>query len=411
MRSGYEHLQHMIKDALTQLGYPDDIYELIKEPSRLMKVRFPVRMDDDSVKIFTGFRAQHHDVFGVTQGNVHFRPDITEDEIAALSILRSVKASNLQLPLGGSSGGIICDLRELSFRELERLCRAYIRAIQHIIGPSIDIPTSDASVDPQIMAWMMDEYSRLHTGVNPNFITGKPYILGGINNKQTAVEKGVYHTVNALIDVYHLPVKDTRVMIHGTGIIGSYLAEKLYQAGIKIVGISDPQKALYNPDGLNIPMLLKQKDNFGIFSRMIKDTISLEEFLEKENDMFIITSKQEQVDLHIAKKLNTSFILETVNNTLDKEAIHYLDEKGIVMIPEVLATNGGIVYAYLEWMEYKQGKKFTDKEIDDYLKQIILHAIEEAKYTSLKKKVNMYSASYMLGMKNQAEAIRYRGWL
>ncbi|MFC4404328.1 Glu/Leu/Phe/Val family dehydrogenase [Gracilibacillus xinjiangensis] len=411
MRSSYEHLQFMMKNVLDHLGYPNDLYELIKEPSRVMKVRFPVRMDDDSVKIFTGFRAQHHDVFGVTQGNVHFRPNITEDEIAALSILRSVKSSNLQLPLGGSSGGVICDLRELSFRELERLCRGYIRAIHHIIGPNMDIPSSDASVDPQIMAWMMDEYSRLHTGMDPNFITGKPFILGGIKNKQTAVEQGVYHTIYALIDEYHLPLKDTKVMIHGSGIIGSYIAQKLYQLGVKVVGISDPQKAIYNPDGLNIPMVFKQKDNFGIFTRVIKDTITLDEFWEQDNDILLLTTKQDQVDVNIAKKLRTSFIVETVNNTLDQAAIDYLHEQETVMVPEVLATNGGIVYAYLEWMEYKQGKKFTDKEVDDNFKEIIQHAIKEAKYTSLQKKVNMYLASYMIGMKNQVEAIRYRGWL
>lgn len=400
-----------MKDVLDQLGYPDEVYQLMKEPTRIMRIRFPVRMDDDSVKIFTGYRAQHHDVFGVTQGNVHFRPNITEEEIAALAILRSVKSSNLQIPLGGSSGGIVCDLRELSFRESERLCRGYIRSIHHIIGPNIDIPSSDAAVDPQMMAWMMDEYSRLHTGMNPNFIAGKPFVLGGINNKQTAVEQGVYHTIHALIDEYNLPLKETKVMIHGTGNIGSYLARMLNDSGVKVVGISDPQNAVYHPDGLNIPEILKQKDHFGIVTRFIDESISIDEFMEKESDLLILTTKQEQVNVNIAKKLNTSIIVETVNNTLDQEAINHLHSRGIEMVPEVLATNGGIVYAYLEWLEYKQGKKFTDKEIEEYFKDIIHLAIKEAKYTSLKKNINMYLASYMIGMKNQAEAIRYRGWL
>jgi glutamate dehydrogenase len=401
----------MMKDVLTQLGYPKDMYELLKEPLKVLKVRIPVKMDDDTVQIFTAYRSQHHDVFGITQGNVHFRPDLTEEEIAALSILRSVKASNLQLPIGGSSGGIICDPRKLSYRELERLSRGYIRAIHHNIGPHIDIPSSDASLDAQIIAWMMDEYSRLHCEVDPNFISGKPYILGGLKYKESAIEQGIFHTLCAMIDEYHLNVKETKVIIHGSGAIASYIANKLYQIGVKVIGISDPQKAIYDEEGINIPDLFKHKDNFGIFNYDKDKSISLEEFWFIPNDFVVLTTKHEQVDIDLAQKLHTRFILETVNHTLTKDAIQLLHEKDVIMIPEVLTTNGGIVYAYLEWLEYKQGKRFSEKEIETLFNEIIQNALQLAKRTSVKFKVNMYTSSYMIGLKNQAEAIRYRGWI
>ncbi|GAE91337.1 NAD-specific glutamate dehydrogenase [Gracilibacillus boraciitolerans JCM 21714] len=163
MQKAYTHLQEMMLEILKKLGYPNEVYQFLKEPTMSIKVRIPVRMDDDTVRIFTGYRTKHHDVFGITQGNVHFRPDLTEEEVSQLAILRSVKTSNLQIPLGGSSGGgVVCDIRELSFHELERICRGYIRAIHQVIGPEIDILSSDASMDPQLIAWMMDEYSQLN---------------------------------------------------------------------------------------------------------------------------------------------------------------------------------------------------------------------------------------------------------
>ncbi len=272
MQKGYMHLQEMMLELLNQMGYPNEIYQLLKQPTRSLKVRIPVRMDDDSVKIFTGYRARHHDVFGITQGNVHFRPDITEEEISQLAILRSVKTSNMQIPLGGSSGGVVCDVRELSFRELERVCRGYIRAIQQVIGPETDILSSDASLNPQIMAWMMDEYSQLHTNINPNFIAGKPYVLGGIQNKEIAVEKGVLSTTQSILS-YQVSSKDQGIMIHGIGQIGSFLAAELYQQGYKVIGISDPQGAIYDKAGLDIPNILSKKDSFGLVTRAIPNCI------------------------------------------------------------------------------------------------------------------------------------------
>ncbi|SHN19957.1 Glu/Leu/Phe/Val family dehydrogenase [Gracilibacillus kekensis] len=411
MQKGYIDLQEMMLELLNKMGYPREIYELLKEPTKSIKVRIPVRMDDDSIKIFTGYRTKHHNVFGITQGNVHFRPDLTEEEISQLAILRSVKTSNMQIPLGGSSGGVICDVRELSFRELERVCRGYIRAIQTVIGPDMDVLSSDASIDPQIMAWMMDEYSQLNTQANPNFITGKPVVLGGIKNKDTAIEKGILSTIQSLLQDDKKKHQEQGIMIHGIGRIGSYLATSLHRLGYKIIGISDPQGAVYNSAGLEVPNILKKKDNFGLVTKSIPESIDLDSFLQKECHMMVLTAKGEQITNKSASQINANLLLESIANSIEKSALEVLFEKQVSVIPEVITTTGGIIYAYLEWLEYKQGIKYTAEEVDKRLHNIINEAIREVRYISENKHVNMYMASYMVGLKNQAEAIRFRGWI
>ncbi|MGP4041362.1 Glu/Leu/Phe/Val family dehydrogenase [Gracilibacillus sp. D59] len=410
MVKGYMHLQEKMEHILQHLGYPNDIFQLLKEPAKVMKVRIPVRMDNDSVKMFTGYRAVHHNVFGITQGNVHFRPDLTEEEVSQLAILRSVKTSNMQIPVGGSSGGIVCDVRELSHRELERLCRGYIRTIQQIIGPDTDILSSDASVNPQIMAWMMDEYSLLNVGSDPNFIAGKPYVLGGIKDKELAIEKGIIATVRS-IQTELSEQQNKGIMIHGIGQIGSYVAQKLYELGYKISGLSDPQGALYDAAGLDIPEILKRKDSFGLVTKAFPNRISIEEFLQKKCDMLVLTAKGEQITSDLANDIRAACILETINDSIDKRALDMIIEKNVQVIPEVITTTGGIVYAYLEWLEYKQGIKYTEEEVEDKFINIINQAIKQVCYVSKNKNVNIYMASYMVGLKNQAEAVRFRGWI
>ena len=183
--------QIVISEALEKLGYPNEVYELLKEPVRMMTVKIPVRMDDGTVKIFTGYRAQHNDAVGPTKGGIRFHPNVTENEVKALSIWMSLKCGIVDLPYGGGKGGIICDPREMSFRELERLSRGYVRAISQIVGPTKDIPAPDVFTNSQIMAWMMDEYSRIDEFNSPGFITGKPLVLGGSHGRETATAKGV----------------------------------------------------------------------------------------------------------------------------------------------------------------------------------------------------------------------------
>ncbi len=212
--------QIVISEALEKLGYPNEVYELLKEPIRMMTVKIPVRMDDGTVKIFTGYRAQHNDAVGPTKGGIRFHPNVTENEVKALSIWMSLKCGIVDLPYGGGKGGIICDPREMSFRELERLSRGYVRAISQIVGPTKDIPAPDVFTNSQIMAWMMDEYSRIDEFNSPGFITGKPLVLGGSHGRETATAKGVTicireaaKNVALILRVHALLFKDSVMLV------------------------------------------------------------------------------------------------------------------------------------------------------------------------------------------------------
>ncbi|MEG9463952.1 MAG: Glu/Leu/Phe/Val dehydrogenase, partial [Bacillus amyloliquefaciens] len=240
--------QSIIKEALRKLGYPDNMYELMKEPMRLLTVRIPVKMDNGSVQVFTGYRSQHNDAVGPTKGGVRFHPEVSEEEVKALSIWMTLKCGITNLPYGGGKGGIICDPRTMSFGELERLSRGYVRAISQIVGPTKDIPAPDVYTNSQIMAWMMDEYSRLREFDSPGFITGKPIVLGGSQGRETATAQGVTICIEEAVKKKGIPLENARIIIQGFGNAGSFLAKFMHDAGAKVIGISDAHGALYDPD-------------------------------------------------------------------------------------------------------------------------------------------------------------------
>src|SRR5699024_9003588 len=264
----------VIKDALERLGYPNEVYELLKDSLRMLTVRIPVRMDDGSVKVFTGYRAQHNDAVGPTKGGVRFHPDVTEDEVNALAIWMSLKAGIMDLPYGGGKGGIICDPREMSFRELEGLSRGYVRAISQFVGPTKDIPAPDIFTNSQIMAWMMDEYSRIDEFNSPGFITGKPIVLGGSHGRETATAKGVTICIKEAAKKRGIDLEGARVVVQGFGNAGSFLSKFLHDAGAKVIGISDAYGALHDPEGLDIDYLLDRRDSFGTITKLFKNTIT-----------------------------------------------------------------------------------------------------------------------------------------
>lgn len=239
--------QTIIKEALRKLGYPGDMYELMKEPQRMLTVRIPVKMDNGSVKVFTGYRSQHNDAVGPTKGGVRFHPEVNEEEVKALSIWMTLKCGIANLPYGGGKGGIICDPRTMSFGELERLSRGYVRAISQIVGPTKDIPAPDVYTNSQIMAWMMDEYSRLREFDSPGFITGKPLVLGGSQGRETATAQGVTICIEEAVKKKGIKLQNARIIIQGFGNAGSFLAKFMHDAGAKVIGISDANGGALQP--------------------------------------------------------------------------------------------------------------------------------------------------------------------
>ncbi len=403
--------QTVIKEALEKLGYPQEVYELLKEPIRMMTVKIPVRMDDGTVKIFTGYRAQHNDAVGPTKGGIRFHPNVTENEVKALSIWMSLKCGIVDLPYGGGKGGIICDPREMSFRELERLSRGYVRAISQIVGPTKDIPAPDVFTNSQIMAWMMDEYSRIDEFNSPGFITGKPLVLGGSHGRETATAKGVTICIREAAKKRGINLKGARVVVQGFGNAGSFLSKFMHDAGAKVVGISDAYGALYDPNGLDIDYLLDRRDSFGTVTKLFKNTISNKELLELECDILVPAAIENQITEENAPNIKAKIVVEAANGPTTLEATKILTERGILLVPDVLASAGGVTVSYFEWVQNNQGYYWTEEEVEEKLEKVMVKSFNAIYDTAQIRKVNMRLAAYMVGVRKMAEASRFRGWV
>ena len=403
--------QAVIKEALEKLGYPEIMFELLKEPLRILTVRIPVRMDNGEVKVFTGYRAQHNDAVGPTKGGVRFHPDVTEDEVKALSMWMSIKAGIMDLPYGGGKGGIICDPREMSFRELERLSRGYVRAISQIVGPSKDIPAPDVFTNSQIMAWMMDEYSRIREFDSPGFITGKPLVLGGSHGRESATAKGVAIIIREAAKKKGIQLEGAKVIIQGFGNAGSYLSKFMFDAGAKVVGISDAYGALYDENGLDIDYLLDKRDSFGTVTKLFKNTITNKELLEKECDILVPAAIENQLTAENADRVKAKIVVEAANGPTTNEATRILTERGILIAPDVLANAGGVTVSYFEWVQNNQGYYWTEEEVEAKLEEVMVKSFESIYTTASARQVDMRLAAYMVGIRRMAEASRFRGWV
>lgn len=406
-----ELFQLHLREACEALRLPENVYELLKEPIRFLTVRFPVRMDNGSVQTFTGYRAQHSDAVGPTKGGIRFHPEVTADEVKALSGWMSLKCSVAELPYGGGKGGVICDPRTMSMGEVERLSRAYVRAISQLVGPTKDIPAPDVYTNPQIMAWMMDEYSEIREFESPGFITGKPIVLGGSVGRETATSKGVYHIVNLVSRLQGWQLNQLRVIIQGFGNVGSYLAQILHQQGVKVVGISDVYGAIYDEAGLDIPSLMDRRDSFGCVTNLFSNTISNQELLEKPCHILIPAALGGQITSDNANRLQCQYIIEAANGPTTAAAEPILEQRNISVIPDILANSGGVIVSYFEWVQNNQGFYWGEEEVDRLLQQKMESSFQKVMETAKQYKAPLRKAVYMSAIKRLAEAARMRGWV
>jgi len=407
----FHSTQIVVKEALDQLGYSDEMYELLKEPMRMLTVRIPVRMDNDKVRIFTGYRSQHNDAVGPTKGGVRFHPEVNEDEVKALSLWMSLKCGIANLPYGGGKGGIICDPREMSFRELERLSRGYVRAISQIVGPTKDIPAPDVFTNSQIMAWMMDEYSRIREFDSPGFITGKPVVLGGSHGRETATARGVTICIEEAARKKGIKLQGARVVIQGFGNAGSFLAKFMHDAGAKIIGISDAYGAIYDSEGLDIDDLLDRRDSFGTVTTLFNNTITNKELLELDCDILVPAAISNQITIENASAIKASIVVEAANGPTTIEATKILTKRGILLVPDVLASSGGVTVSYFEWVQNNQGYYWTEEEVEARLRKVIVESFAKVYEISKTYHVDTRLAAYMAGIRKMAEASKFRGWV
>lgn len=403
--------QAVVQEALQKLGYDDAMYELLKEPLRMLEVRIPVRMDDNTVKVFTGYRAQHNDAVGPTKGGVRFHPGVTDEEVKALSMWMTLKCGIVDLPYGGGKGGVTCDPREMSMGELERLSRGYVRAVSQIVGPTKDIPAPDVFTNAQIMAWMMDEYSRIDEFNSPGFITGKPLVLGGSQGRDRATAQGVTICINEAAKKVGIDMTGARVVIQGFGNAGSFLAKFLSDQGAKVIGISDAYGALHDPNGLDIDYLLDRRDSFGTVTTLFENTISNQDLLELECDILVPAAIENQITSDNAHNIKATIIVEAANGPTTTEATKILHDRGILLVPDVLASAGGVTVSYFEWVQNNQGYYWTEEEVSEKLHKKMIDAFENIYNVASTRNINMRLAAYMVGVRRTAEASRFRGWV
>ncbi|MET3196125.1 Glu/Leu/Phe/Val dehydrogenase [Bacillus sp. OAE603] len=406
-----QEFQETLSEAINTMNFPKQVFEFLKSPMRFLEINIPLQMDNGETKIFQGFRAQHNDALGPTKGGIRFHPDVTAEEVKALAGWMSLKCSITDLPYGGAKGGVICDPRLLSNSELERLSRGYVRAVSQLVGPTKDIPAPDMYTNSQVMAWMLDEYDHIREFDSPGFITGKPITLGGSVGRETATSKGVFYTLELISELKKIDINNMKVIIQGFGNVGSYLAQYLYEAGAKVVGISDVLGGIYDPSGLNIPYLLENRDSFGVVSNLFKNSVSNQELLEKECDVLIPAAISGVIHSRNAKKLNCKIVVEAANGPTTKEALEFLDKKDILVVPDILANSGGVIVSYFEWCQNMQGYYWTEELVDQRLKEKISDSFLKVYNTSKNFKVNMKIAAYIEGVRKIAEACRLRGWI
>ncbi len=363
------------------------------------------------LKYLQGIVRKDNDAVGPTKGGIRFHPNVTENEVKALSIWMSLKCGIVDLPYGGGKGGIVCDPREMSFRELERLSRGYVRAISQIVGPTKDIPAPDVFTNSQIMAWMMDEYSRIDEFNSPGFITGKPLVLGGSHGRETATAKGVTICIREVAKKRGIDIKGARVVVQGFGNAGSFLAKFMHDAGAKVIAISDAYGALHDPNGLDIDYLLDRRDSFGTVTKLFNNTITNKELLELECDILVPVAIENQITEKNAADIKAKIVVEATNGPTTLEATKILTDRGILLVPDVLASAGGVTVSYFEWVQNNQGYYWSEEEVEERLEKVMVKSFESIYETSQVRKVNMRLATYMVGVRKMAEASRFRGWV
>jgi len=404
--------QHRVKVACDKLGLEPAVYEILKNPQRMFEVSIPVKMDDGTVRVFTGFRAQHNTAIGPSKGGVRFHPMVTRDEVCALSIWMTFKCAVTGIPYGGGKGGIIVDPKELSTAELERLCRAYVDAIYPILGEKRDVPAPDVNTNGQIMAWMIDEYIKLSGEESFGTFTGKPVELAGSKGRTKATGLGISIIISEALRAAGKQMQGARIAVQGFGNVGSFTAKCSHDMGAKIVAIAEWNTVLFNENGLDIDALMKYKsDNKG----SIKDfpgarEISADEFWALDVDVLTPCAMENTINKDTAPLIKTNLIVEGANGptTLDGEEI--LNSRGVTIVPDILANAGGVTVSYFEWVQNRYGYYWSEAEVEQKEEIAMKDAFDAIYKIKTEYNVTMREAAYMHSIKRVATAMKLRGW-
>ncbi|MTI84720.1 MAG: Glu/Leu/Phe/Val dehydrogenase [Firmicutes bacterium] len=404
--------QQQVNTAGDKLGVSTEIIELLKEPKRVLEVNFPVKMDNGSVRLFKGYRAQHSDVVGPAKGGIRFHPDVCVDEVKALSMWMTFKCGVVGLPYGGGKGGVVCNPKELSQNEMEKLSRAYINAVAQIIGPNKDIPAPDVYTNPQVMAWMMDEFSKIKQTNHPGIVTGKPISCGGSQGRNEATARGCVFTIREAAQRIGLELQDATVAIQGYGNAGSIAAKLLHEMGSKIVAICDSRGTAHSMDGIDPYAAADHKAKTGTVEGMAGTTaIKQEDLFTLDVDILIPAALENQITEENAGDIKVKIIAEAANGPTTPDADKILFKNGVLVIPDILANAGGVTVSYFEWVQNLMNYYWSEAEVNTKLEKVMVDAFNETFKMSKEHASDMRTAAYMVSIDRIAESIKFRGWV
>ena len=396
--------------AADALKLDSNIRERLRLPQRAVIVTVPTRMDDGSVTVFTGYRVQHDSALGPTKGGVRFHPGVNLGEVAALAMWMTWKCALVGLPYGGAKGGVSCSPHTMSRNELQRMTRRYTTEISSVIGPDKDIPAPDVGTNSQTMAWMMDTYSQQQGYAVPGVVTGKPIVIGGSLGREEATGRGVVTVALEALAVRKIPVEDATVAIQGFGNVGSHAARIFHEEGARVVAISQSNGGVYKPDGLDIPTLITQRlEGRPLTAAQGATSVTNEELLELDCTVLIPAALSEQITKRNAPDLKCEILAEGANGPTTLEADHILEEKGVMVIPDILANAGGVTVSYFEWVQDVQKYFWEEQDIRERLSSIMKSAFHQTVEFSKSKGVGMRMGALMRGIDTVAQAHLARG--
>lgn len=398
-------------EAAKVINCDPNIAARLRRPRRCLTVSVPVRMDDQTVKVFTGYRVQYNSTLGPYKGGIRYHHAVDLAEVVGLAALMTFKNSVLGLPLGGGKGGVCVDPTKLSRTEKQNLTRRYTSEIASFIGPTKDIPAPDVGTDPQTMAWFMDTYSQEQGGfAQPGVVTGKPVEIGGSLGRNHATGLGVIYVCERAMEVNNMKMSGARIAIQGFGNVGSFAAKFAFERGARIVAVSDVTGGIFNGDGLNIPDVLEYvKQNKGVKGYAKASPISNEQLLEVECDALLPCALENQIDTHNAERIKAKLIIEGANGPITNAATKILDKRGIFIAPDVIANGGGVIVSYFEWVQDTTSFFWDEAEVDAKLKGIILRAFDNVYKLKTEKNIDMRTAAMAASISRLEKAMLLRG--
>ncbi len=399
-----------LKLAAQKLELSSGIHKWLSQPKRSIAVSIDIRLDNGAIAVFNGVRVQHWDVRGPFKGGIRYYPELTQDEVTALSMLMTWKCAIADIPYGGAKGGICVDSKKLSKHELERLTRRYVSLIFDYLGPHRDIPAPDMYTDAQTMAWIMDTYSQLKGYQVPECVTGKPIEIGGSEGRTEATGRGVIHCTSEAAQALGMKLKNASVAIQGFGNVGYHAAQTATEIGCKVVAVSDSTGGIYNASGLKPEAVLEHKEKTGSVQGFAgaKD-VTNEELLETQCDVLIPAAMENQITCKNVDKLRARLVVEAANGPTTPEADKTLHEKGVTLVPDILANCGGVTVSYFEWVQNLTREHWTLQEVNGKLETKMTKAFNDVWALSKKEQSDMRTAALMLGVGRVANAIKVLG--